>query len=459
MQGGPAARLRRPVPRSHRRPQRDAMRAAGRPRSRSGSALPTRAAARSTTSIRGEVSVDWSTISDFVIVRSNGTPVFFLANAVDDVDMGITHVLRGEDLIDSTHRVLALRRALGHDDQPVYAHLPLILGPAAASCRSGTARCRSRSTATRATSPVALVNYLALLGWGPEDGREVLERRRAGRRVRSRPRQARRPPTFDAQEARVDERRAHPPPPASRSLAGEVLPFAKARYGDAARHPRVRERRSRSRRNASTTLVQIADQAAFLFVPDDELEIDAGRGRSDRQARAGDRRARRGDRARRDAASGRTTASTCVPAARSDSELKPARHMQVLYTAIEGRTAGLPLFDSIEMLGRESALHRLRRAHASGCRADETRVQDRVARRARALHARLRLPLGDVRPGVAGRAARRRPPVGRDRRARRRAVRRPAVAGARRRGSTTRSTCTDDGIAPMIVVTGGQPAG
>ena len=78
--------------------------------------------------VRGEVAVDWSTIPDFVIVRSNGTPVFFLANAVDDVEMGITHVLRGEDLLDSTHRVLALRRALGHDDQPVYAHLPLILG-------------------------------------------------------------------------------------------------------------------------------------------------------------------------------------------------------------------------------------------------------------------------------------------------------------------------------------------
>jgi glutamyl-tRNA synthetase len=82
--------------------------------------------------VRGEVSVEWSTISDFVIVRSNGTPVFFLANAVDDVDMRITHVLRGEDLIDSTHRVLALRRALGHDDQPVYAHMPLILGPGGA---------------------------------------------------------------------------------------------------------------------------------------------------------------------------------------------------------------------------------------------------------------------------------------------------------------------------------------
>src|SRR5207302_7474245 len=79
--------------------------------------------------IRGDVSVAWSTVNDFVIVRSNGTPVFFLANAVDDMEMAITHVLRGEDLIDSTHRVLALRYALGPDDQPAYAHLPLVLGP------------------------------------------------------------------------------------------------------------------------------------------------------------------------------------------------------------------------------------------------------------------------------------------------------------------------------------------
>ena len=68
-----------------------------------------RAEHASPTSIRGEVQVEWSTISDFVIVRSDGTPMFFLANAVDDLDMGITHVIRGEDLIDSTHRVLALR--------------------------------------------------------------------------------------------------------------------------------------------------------------------------------------------------------------------------------------------------------------------------------------------------------------------------------------------------------------
>ena len=77
--------------------------------------------------VRGDVEVEWSLIHDFVILRSDGTPIFFLANAVDDIDMEITHVIRGEDLLDTTHRVLALRDALGGGPQPVYAHLPLIL--------------------------------------------------------------------------------------------------------------------------------------------------------------------------------------------------------------------------------------------------------------------------------------------------------------------------------------------
>src|SRR3954447_22813143 len=127
-----------------------------------------------TDAVRGEVAVEWSTVSDFVIVRSNGTPVFFLANALDDIDMGITHVLRGEDLIDSTHRVLALRRALGADDQPVYAHMPLILGPGGGKLSKRHGAVSVEEYRDAGYLPHALVNYLALLGWGPEDGREVL---------------------------------------------------------------------------------------------------------------------------------------------------------------------------------------------------------------------------------------------------------------------------------------------
>jgi glutamyl-tRNA synthetase len=81
-----------------------------------------------TDAIRGEVTVPWSTIPDFVIVRTSGAPVFYLANAVDDADTGITHVIRGEDLTDTTHRMLALREALGIEGRPLFAHLPLLVG-------------------------------------------------------------------------------------------------------------------------------------------------------------------------------------------------------------------------------------------------------------------------------------------------------------------------------------------
>ncbi len=126
--------------------------------------------------IRGEVRVEWSLIHDFVIVRSDGTPIFFLANAVDDMEMGITQVIRGEDLIDSTHRVLALRAALGATDTPGYAHLPLIVDAesrAKLSKRHGAVALED--FVDEGYLPEALMNYLALLGWAPsEDGQEVM---------------------------------------------------------------------------------------------------------------------------------------------------------------------------------------------------------------------------------------------------------------------------------------------
>ena len=95
-------------------------------------------------------------------------------NAVDDLDMGITHVLRGEDLIDSTHRVLALRRALGAEDAPIYAHLPLVLGPGGQKLSKRHGAVSVEEYRDAGYLPHALVNYLALLGWGSDDGREVM---------------------------------------------------------------------------------------------------------------------------------------------------------------------------------------------------------------------------------------------------------------------------------------------
>jgi nondiscriminating glutamyl-tRNA synthetase len=125
--------------------------------------------------VRGTVSVEWSTIADFVIERADGSTVFFLANAVDDADLAITHVIRGEDLLDSTHRVLAIRHALGIADRPHYAHLPLLVGADRGKLSKRHGAVAIEDFELRGYLPEALVNYLALLGWSAPDGREVLD--------------------------------------------------------------------------------------------------------------------------------------------------------------------------------------------------------------------------------------------------------------------------------------------
>ena len=122
--------------------------------------------------VRGDVEVEWSLIHDFVIVRSDGSPIFFLANAVDDIDMEITHVIRGEDLLDTTHRVLALREALGGGPQPVYTHLPLILAADRAKLSKRHGAVAVEEFREQGFLPEALLNYSrSLVGRRPTGGR------------------------------------------------------------------------------------------------------------------------------------------------------------------------------------------------------------------------------------------------------------------------------------------------
>jgi glutamyl-tRNA synthetase len=110
---------------------------------------------------------------DFIIVRSDGQPVFHLVNVVDDLEMNITHVIRGEDHLSNTAKHIALFRAFGVEP-PKYAHIPLILNI------DGTKMSKRDKGASLATyieegyAPEALVNYLALLGWSPKDNQEKL---------------------------------------------------------------------------------------------------------------------------------------------------------------------------------------------------------------------------------------------------------------------------------------------
>ncbi len=123
--------------------------------------------------VRGTVTFDNAELEDFVIRRGNGTPVFLVANAVDDADMGITHVVRGEDLLNTTPKVLLLWDALGFGPHPTYAHLPLLVGEDRKKLSKRKDSVALADFEAEGFLPEAMANYLALLGWGPKDEVEV----------------------------------------------------------------------------------------------------------------------------------------------------------------------------------------------------------------------------------------------------------------------------------------------
>ena len=162
--------------------------------------------------IRGDVVFENATLEDFVILRAGGEPMFILANAVDDADMGITHVLRGEDLLSSTPKVLLLRHALGYDRTiPLYGHLPVIVNEKRQKLSKRRDDVALEEFRERGYLPQAMRNYLALLGWGPPSGKEILPIAEMVEEFRLEDVQAvarllRRP------EARPRQRRVHPGP-------------------------------------------------------------------------------------------------------------------------------------------------------------------------------------------------------------------------------------------------------
>ena len=125
--------------------------------------------------VKGELVKKAEDLQDFVIVRSDGSPVFHLGNVVDDITMGITHVIRGDDHVENTFKHLAMYEAIGVPP-PVFAHLPMIVNAQGKpySKRDGAAYVGEFQQ--RGFLPEALFNSLALLGWSPGEDREVLSR-------------------------------------------------------------------------------------------------------------------------------------------------------------------------------------------------------------------------------------------------------------------------------------------
>jgi glutamyl-tRNA synthetase len=126
--------------------------------------------------IRGDCTFDHNFVPDFVLVRADGSPLYTLAVAVDDVLMEVTHVLRGEDLLSSTPRQIRVYQAMGvkEADYPLFAHLPFVMGADNAKLSKRNGETSIAWYREQGFLPEALCNYLALLGWSPGDDRENL---------------------------------------------------------------------------------------------------------------------------------------------------------------------------------------------------------------------------------------------------------------------------------------------
>jgi glutamyl-tRNA synthetase len=124
--------------------------------------------------IRGEVKFEHKYVPDFVLARADGSPLYTLAVAVDDVLMKITHVLRGEDLLSSTPRQIRVYQAMGvaESEYPIFAHLPFVMGEDNAKLSKRNGEVSIAWYREQGFLPEAICNYLALLGWSPGDDKE-----------------------------------------------------------------------------------------------------------------------------------------------------------------------------------------------------------------------------------------------------------------------------------------------
>ena len=114
-------------------------------------------------------------LDDLIILRSDGSPTYHLSVVCDDIEMRITHVIRGEDHLSNTPKHIALFRALGAE-LPAFGHLPLILGPGKKRLSKRHGAASAEEFRDQGLVPEALYNYLTYLGWSPGDGREILSR-------------------------------------------------------------------------------------------------------------------------------------------------------------------------------------------------------------------------------------------------------------------------------------------
>ena len=309
--------------------------------------------------VRGEVSFAAAEMEDFVLWRSNATPTFLLANATDDIDMGITHAIRGEDLLPSTPKAMMVMSALGADS-PAYAHLPLLVNEQRKKLSKRRDDVSLETWRERGYLPEAMANYLATLGWGPPDDieirpmAEILGLFKLEDVLKS-------PAFFDPKKLE------HFNATHIRQLSGEEFMarlepwFAKAAWPAQRYRPEVMDAIGPMVQEKIRTLADAERFVDWLMLEDPPVDADAW-----------DKAIARNEKAAgilRSAIEAYETATwekdSLYDATLKLSEahgLKLGKAQAPIRVAVSGRSVGPPLFESLVLLSREETLRRLRLA-------------------------------------------------------------------------------------------------
>jgi glutamyl-tRNA synthetase len=319
--------------------------------------------------VRGDITFDAAHVPDYALSRANGDPLYTLVNPVDDAMMEITHVLRGEDLLSSTPRQLALFTALMElgvaRTVPHYGHLPYVMGEGNKKLSKRDPEAHALAYRDQGFLPEGLTNYLALLGWAIAADRDVftldemVEKFDIGDVNPN-------PARFDLKKAEAINA-AHMRLLSVEEITHRVLPFLKQQgvVGDPISGPdaQLLELAMPLVAERINKLAEAPDMLGFLFVDEEHFERDPGDA-----AKLLDETGRGVVQASYDALSGLHQWSTAAieealrTALIEDRGLKPRVAFGPVRVAITGRRISPPLFESMELLGRERSLSRLQSA-------------------------------------------------------------------------------------------------
>jgi glutamyl-tRNA synthetase len=308
--------------------------------------------------VRGDVVFDHATIEDFVLLRSNGTPIFNLANVVDDIEMGISHVVRAEEHLPNTPKQQLLWQALGHEP-PVWAHVPLLVNEQRKKLSKRRDKVAVEQYRAEGILPEAMVNYLMTLGWSPPGDTEIVPRSVIENSFRLEDVNhspayfdLRKLVAFNGEYIRMmplDEFIAACQP----FLRGPDVPWPADRF-DAGKFAAL----AAVVQSRANTLAEVPGIIDFIFLADPIVDEPAW---SQTMAAAGAAEVlAEVTAAYRELPEWQANAlKECLETIGQRHGLKKGKAQAPIRVAITGRTVGPPLFEALEVLGREEVVRRL----------------------------------------------------------------------------------------------------